>query len=283
MSRACSRRRVLYRQCRRFLSPAAQNFWDEREQEIEDGLGNAGKFERYLGLLRRFVFPLLHSRLEFTELLQPKSPDERQRFYEQRWNTYRWRFLMRIFLSRTVMSRLGRDTRHFRYADESISRHLLERARWALVELDPAINPYLHWILNGRHGTSLPLWLQEDSFSAIRNHLDKIEVRHQSLDSFLRELPDRHVNRFNLSDVFEYMSETETAAVFSEIARSAQDGARILYWNMLVPRESPESLRYAFRRADAEALALHRLDRAFFYRSLRIEKAACEAGEYHDI
>src|SRR5574342_116188 len=45
-----TRRHVLYGRCRRHLAHETQVFWDSRPHAIHQGIGTAGKFERYLAL-----------------------------------------------------------------------------------------------------------------------------------------------------------------------------------------------------------------------------------------
>src|SRR5205823_11020628 len=95
--------------------------------------------------------------------------------YERQWNTWRWRLLFRVFFSRFVMGRFGRDPSFFSYVEGSVSDRILERARYAVTELDPAANPYLQWIMTGRHTTALPFALRPENFEAIRANLDRLE------------------------------------------------------------------------------------------------------------
>ena len=139
---------------------ATREFWDRRRAAIEHGIGSLGKFERYFALFRNRVLPLVHNRPTVLELLEPRTPEERRRFYEQRWDTWRWRLLFRMFFSRTVMGRLGRDPEFFRYVDIDVAASILDRTRHALSVLDPAENPYVHWILTGTHGDALPCALR---------------------------------------------------------------------------------------------------------------------------
>ena len=45
------------------------------------------------------------------------------------------------------------------------------------VDLDPADNPYLHWILKGDHGAALPLAWRAEHFDTIRDRLDRLDIR----------------------------------------------------------------------------------------------------------
>jgi S-adenosylmethionine-diacylglycerol 3-amino-3-carboxypropyl transferase len=271
-SRPSARRRDLYARCRPLLGQDAAAFWDAHGAEIDYGIGGAGKFERYFALFRDRVLPLVHSRREILQLLEPRDRTGRERFYEEVWNNLRWRVLFRVFFSRFVMGRLGRDTSFFRYVEGSVADRILARTRYALVELDPVQNPYLHWILAGTHGEALPFALRAENFDAIRSNIDRISWHAVPLEAFVDELGDAAVDGFNLSDIFEYMSEANTAALLARLARAARPGARLAYWNMLAPRRRPEALAgvLASRRDLSEPL--FRADKAFFYSDFVVEE-----------
>jgi len=234
-----ARRHQLYRRVRSSLSSFARSFWDARPAVIEHGLSDAGKFEGYFSLFRRFVLPLVHSQKKIDALFVTRTPEERRRFYEERWNNWRWRALFRLFFSRFVMGRLGRDPRFFRYVEGSVASRVLARTRHALVDLDPSANPYLHWIVFGRFADRLPHVWREENFAAIRRNLDRLELRVESVEAFFARAEDRSIDRFNMSDIFEYISEGASDAVFEHIARCARAGARVAYWNMMAPRSRP--------------------------------------------
>jgi S-adenosylmethionine-diacylglycerol 3-amino-3-carboxypropyl transferase len=56
------------------------------------------------------------------------------------------------------------------------------------------------------------------------------------------------------------------------IVRSSRPGARLAYWNMLVPRRRPEAMAARLRPLDELAAQLHVRDRAFFYSAFRVEQ-----------
>jgi S-adenosylmethionine-diacylglycerol 3-amino-3-carboxypropyl transferase len=271
-SRPSGRRPELYARCRPIMAPRARAFWDARPADIRRGIGGAGKFENYFALFRRLVLPLVHRRATVREVLRPKTADERRRFYDTRWNTWRWRLLFRIFFSRTVMARLGRDPECFRYVTTPVADAVLERTRHALTELDPSANPYVHWILTGTHGESLPCALRPEHFETIRANLDRLEWYRVSLEEFIERSRGRQFDRFNLSDVFEYMSLGHYQQLLGAIHRHSRSGARLVYWNMLVPRRRPEHLVDRLRSLDDLADTLHASDRAFFYGAIRVEE-----------
>ena len=54
------------------------------------------------------VLPLVHSRPMVERLLQGGTRPEREEFYHNKWDTWRWQLMFRIFFSRFVMGRMGR-------------------------------------------------------------------------------------------------------------------------------------------------------------------------------
>ena len=267
-------REGLYRRCHRLLSERARKFWDAHPEEIARGIGGAGKFERYFALFRNRVLPLVHRRARVERLLAGGSREERLGFYEREWNTWRWRLLFQVFFSRLVMGRMGRDPSFFKYVEGSVAQRILQRTRHALTELDPAENPYAQWILTGRHTTALPFALRPENFETIRKHLDRLEWRCQSIEQFLETFDNALIDGFNLSDIFEYMSQENYHHLLEKLVRSGRRGARLVYWNMLAERRRPDSMSAVLRPLSELACRLHAQDKAFFYNALVVEEIA---------
>jgi S-adenosylmethionine-diacylglycerol 3-amino-3-carboxypropyl transferase len=271
-SRPSSRRDELYRRCRSGLSVEVRAFWDSRAAEVAAGIGGAGKFERYFRLFRTRVLPLVHSRGRIERLLRGGPRPDREEFYVREWDNWRWRLLFRVFFSRFLMGRLGRDPEFFKYVEGSVAERILQRARYAVTALDPAANPYLQWILTGRHQTALPLALRPEHFETIRSSLDRLEWHCRSLEDFLQTHEFGLIDRFNLSDIFEYMSPGNTERVLEKVIAAGRPGGRLAYWNTLVPRSRPESLAERLQPLTELAERLHREDKAFFYARFVVEE-----------
>lgn len=268
----CDRRADLYQRLRDDLDPQARAFWDARPESIRLGVGKAGKFEHYFSLFCNRALPLVHSRSDVQKLLAPKSRDERIGFYERRWNNLRWRMMFRIFFSRFLMGRMGRDPEFFRYVEGNVADRILQRTRYALTELDPATNPYVRWILEERHTpTSLPVALRRENFELIRSRLDRLSWRCASIEEALGK-EEQRFDCFNLSDIFEYMSQENYEQLLRTILSHANRGARLAYWNMLAPRSRPESLAAQLKPLKEVADRLFAQDKAFFYSAFVVEE-----------
>ena len=270
-SRPSVQRPKLYRECRGGLPERAREFWDAHPGLIAQGIGAAGKFERYFKTFRERVVPWVHSRARVSELFEARGLANQKIFYAHTWNTWRWRLLFRIFFSRFVMGRLGRDPRFFDYVEGSVADRILSRAEHALTGLSPAKNPYLYWIFYGTHNAALPFALREENFESIRANLDHLELRQASIEEVVEE-SSTGFDSFNLSDIFEYMSEVAYHALLAKLVDCAKPGARLAYWNMLAPRARPESMAGKLKPRTDLAERLHREDKAFFYSRFVLEE-----------
>ena len=270
-ARPADDRQRLYTRCRPDLPTPVQQFWDARPDLINCGIGSAGKFERYFTLFRTRILPFIHTRKRVDQLLAGGSREARHAFYTSTWNSLRWRLMFNLFFSRFVMGRFGRDPAFFQYVQGSVSQRILQRARHALTELNPADNPYLQWILTGRYTTALPHALRPENFEPIRRNLDRLHVHHGSIEQYLAGQPDERIDRFNLSDIFEYMSEDNHATLLKLMVSRAKPGATLAYWNMLVPRSRPAQLASQLSENLALGDRLLLQDKAFFYSRLVVE------------
>lgn len=262
---------ALYQKCLPLLDEATRDYWGHFQEHIAEGFGRVGKFESYFTLFRDKLLPLVHSKTTIAALLQSRSRDERETFYQSTWNTWRWRLLFKFFFSRFVMGRLGRDPAFFKYVEGSVADRILSRTKHALVELDPSNNPYLHWILTARYGSTLPHALREENFQTIRDRIHRIHIDPRPLESLLDDA-QQPFDAYNLSDIFEYMSEENTAEVLQTIHRHSSKGARLAYWNMLAPRSRPASMSADLNPLDDLAAQLFIQDKAFFYSAFVVEE-----------
>lgn len=220
----------------RVLSPSCLNYFDQREEVVAAGVIHCGKLEGYFRIFSRFLLPLLHRPDTIDGLLQERSEASRSVFYERKWNTPLYQLASRLFFSRAVAALLGRERSFFKEAEDSFSRFIAKAVETHLKSGAAEGNAYLCYILKGCYGKVLPNYLRPENYAVIASNLDKISLRQGGLQDVLSSLEEDSVDAFNLSDVFEYMSKEDCAAVAGELLRVGRKGARLIYWNMLVDR-----------------------------------------------
>jgi S-adenosylmethionine-diacylglycerol 3-amino-3-carboxypropyl transferase len=172
------------------------------------------------------------------------------------------------------MGHFGRDPRFFDYVEGEVANPIFARTVHALVDLDPARNPYLQWAACGRFLRVLPHVWREENFAAIRACIDRLEIKLESVESYLAGAANQSIDRFNLSDIFEYISQTGSERLFQDIARCGRPGGRLAYWNMQAARRCPPALAGRVRTLEDLSRRLYRDTTTFFYSAFYVEELA---------
>jgi S-adenosylmethionine-diacylglycerol 3-amino-3-carboxypropyl transferase len=255
------------------LSPAGRAFWEARPEAIRTGIIHAGKFENYFQMFRTRILPLIHSRKTVETLLEERDDHARRRFYDDVWDNWRWRLLFRLFFSRTVMGRMGRDPEFFRYVEGSVAGRIRTRAEHALAVLPAHSNPYLEYILTGNFRRALPAYLRPEAYAPIRANLDRLTLYHGPIQEAAKACGGGF-DGFNLSDIFEYLPPELCRTIYGNLLETARPGARLAYWNMLVPRRFSATPEFSGRVRHLNDLSrsLFLQDKAFFYSAFIVEE-----------
>ncbi len=259
---------------RKELRDEVREYFDTKEKQLAGGIIHAGRFQKYLSIFRTALLPLIHNRAVVEELMTIGDRDAREAYYDRVFNNWRWRKLFTVFFGRAVMARLGRDPAFFNYVDkQNIGENFLERGRWAVVETSPHHNHFLQYALLGRYPDMErgPLYLRESNFQALRERTQDIKIVRGDLESYLSTLAPGALSALYLSDLFEWVSPEHHETMLRAIVRVARPEARMVYWNLLVPRSRPPALAELIDVHEAEAQALHARDLAFVYGSFHVE------------
>ena len=280
----------IYDRIKENLDKEVKEYWDFNKEAIEKGIIHTGKFEKFFKIFREKILPFVHSKKRIEKLLEKKSRQERIEYYDKYWNNFRWKLMFKLFFSKYIVGKLGRDKEFFRYAEKNISEEMKERSRYALCEQNPYENPYINYILTGNYRKDcLPYFLRKENFDKIRKNLHKVEILKSSVEEYLDQI-DFKIDKFNLSDIFEYMSAENYSKLMGKIYDNAENNALLAYWNLIVERNS-EKLDY--KKTDSEIAVtgketnvngkkyermkeldrkLHEKDMTFFYTDFVVEK-----------
>ena len=270
----------IYDKIRENLDKEVKKYWDFNKEAIKNGIIHIGKFEKFFKIFREKILPFVHNKKRIEKLLEKKSRQERIEYYDRHWNNFRWKLMFKLFFSKYIVGKLGRDKEFFRYAEKNISEEMKERSRYALCELDSYENPYIYYIMTGNYRLDcLPYFLREENFENIKKNLHKLEIVQNSVEEYLDGI-DFKINKFNLSDIFEYMSLENYKKLMKKIYDNADNNAILAYWNLIVERnssklesvEEKENIKNNFQRLEGFDKRLHEKDKTFFYTDFVVEK-----------
>lgn len=264
----------LFKKIKNSLSTESKLWWETRPFLIKRGVIHVGRFERFLNSFQRLLLPLIHSRNTIAKFLDITDLNEQKIFYKNSWDTKRWRFLFKIFSSQPILKIFARQRGAFRYTNApSVGNIYFERFKNNFQTIPIKDNYFMHYCLKGHYNlTSLPPYLGEQGYSFIRNNQLPLDIITIGILNYLKSIPDNYFSKFNLSDIFEFLSEEENNNLWSEIVRTAKCDATIVYWNNLVSRSYPNYLSRNIFDDREIAGRLNKVDRAFFYGSFHINK-----------
>lgn len=267
----CNNRVELYDKIKNNLSENARQYFDNNKEVLNQGIIHVGKFENYFHIFAKKVLPLIHSKKIRDELLKDKTRQERIDFYNKKWDNLRWKLLFRIFFSRTVMGKLGRDKAFFRYVNVNVAEHILKRTKFAFTELNTSENSYLYYIFNGKFDKALPFAYRKENFNKIKENIDKIILLPESIETFIDRDEVDYISKYNLSDIFEYMSDEQMCKIVEKIFTKSHSGTKIAYWNMLANKQASkyfDNLEFKEKKSKE----LFEKDKAFFYSKFILEE-----------
>jgi len=231
-----NKRGVIFENLSPKLPPACRAFFTENIELIEKGIIHQGKLEKYFQLFAARILPLIHSQAEIQKLFTSKSVEAQTAYYHKVWNNWRWKAFFRIFFSKGVMGLLGREKAKMKYVSGKVGKQIFATAEKHLKSKGCQRNYLLKYILSGGYYNERPPYAYAESFKQAKLWLQQNEIVYaeSNLEEWLSQ--GEKYNRFNLSNIFEYMSQEEFESNIRAIEKSSIIGTKICFWNLMVPR-----------------------------------------------
>lgn len=267
-----TRRTALFEKVSRNMPATTKAWWLRHLDLVRRGAVHCGRFERFTAWFARSLLPLVHSTKTISRLLSCRTVDEQKILYRGEWDSRRWRFFFGLASNRLMLKRYARQRGMFTYAGEGtvadVYRQRLER-HLASVPLQG--NFFLRYSLTGTYGDALPPYLAEMGYTGLRSVPGpSLAITTNDLLSYLHSVPADTFSKFNLSDIFEALSPSDSDALWEEIFRTAKHDAVVAYWNNLVQRSYPTHLSSRILTDDEQVAKLRAKDRVFFYDSFHV-------------
>ena len=275
----------------RFLSAnvdeTTRTYWNGRKF----GRRRVTVFDRNIyktGLLGRFIgaahlLARLHG-VDLTEMTRSRSLREQRQFFDEkiaplfekpvvRWITSRKSSLFGLGIPPQQYDELASLA-----ADHSIApvlRHRLEKLACHF----PMRDNYFAWQAFGRRYAPegegpLPTYLRPEHYETSRANVDRVSVHHASFTELLTAEPAASRDRYILLDAQDWMTDQQLNDLWSEITRTARDGARVIFRtaaekSIVEGRLSP-AIRDQWVYLEERSRALTALDRSAIYGGFHI-------------
>jgi S-adenosylmethionine-diacylglycerol 3-amino-3-carboxypropyl transferase len=265
-----SSREKLFSGLKKELSDAARKYWEIHLNQIRKGIVSQGKFENYFHFFSNRILPWIHSDKTISRLFELKSETEQKEFYQKHWNTWRWKLLFKIFFSKYIMGKYGRDPEFLKEVKLSVSDYIFQKAESHLQTMQAQQNFILRYNLTGNFGSLLPHYLQPENLKKIKANIHKLQL----MEGYAE---DAHAvfGKFqcmNLSDIFEYMNKDVFRKTAKQLVEATDSGGRLAYWNLMVPRKISEAVKDKSYYKEELSTTLSLKDKGFFYNRFIIDE-----------
>jgi S-adenosylmethionine-diacylglycerol 3-amino-3-carboxypropyl transferase len=224
-----------------YLDQATRNYWEggikgfERIRMFEKGFYKFGLLGKLIGMIH--LSAKLY-RVKLDEILKQPSVEAQGKWFDEN--------VAKIFDSRLVKKIMGSPfalynlgippSQHSSLCEDrpsNMAQVLKERAR-KLATVDSINNNYFAYQAYGRgydhtNPTNKPLYLQEHYFDLIRKNIDHLSIEQNNVLDALKRMPANSVDAVVLLDAQDWMSPEEISTLWTEITRTANPAARIIF------------------------------------------------------
>jgi len=260
-----------YTYLRPHLDETTRKYWDSRDRLMRRRIGYFGSNVYRHGLLGGFIgaghlLARMHG-ANPRRLLAAKCREEQRRIFERELAPlFRKRHIRWLLDRPSALFGLGIPPSQFtalKGGEASMADVLLARLERLACDFDLADN-YFAWQAFGRRYASggsgpLPPYLQRENFEALRSRADNMSVVHASMTEHLAGLPAASLDAYVLLDAQDWMTDEQLSALWSEIARTARPGARVIFRTAgeetILPGRVPDDIlaRFDYDRETCQA------------------------------
>jgi S-adenosylmethionine-diacylglycerol 3-amino-3-carboxypropyl transferase len=253
-----------------YLSEETKHYWEVNFSLIESGLIHQGKFEKYFQLFCKKILPWIHTKKTINELFKPKSEDEQLTFYNKHWNTWRWRLLFKIFFSKRVMGKYGRDPEFLKQVDVKVSDYIFKKAEQQLQSIAAQRNFILQYNLTSSFGENYPHYLRKENYDIVKQNIHRLKIHKGYAEEAIASYGK--FDYMNLSNIFEYLDKKTFKTVADALVNGSNGNAKLAYWNLMVPRKIAELFPKTVINQKDISQKLTQQDKGFFYSQFIIDE-----------
>jgi S-adenosylmethionine-diacylglycerol 3-amino-3-carboxypropyl transferase len=259
---------------RSHLSPGSQEFWDKNLWMAARGLYQFGRMGLFCRILRRFFLLLGIQQRHIEGFFELRSLEEQADWYRRFAAPKLWgRWSRRFVMFRPLLYLPGVHPQQYRLVNgrHDMYAFVKERVEYALTQVPIYDNYFLSQAVTGRfRGQRVPPYLLPENFATLRRNLERVLVVNGWLGPFLDTQPAGSISKFNLLDIFDWMTPEMFEVTFKSVLRAAAPGATLIYRSGSYHLDPPPSILEHVERHDELARRLFARDRSATYGSFYV-------------
>lgn len=222
------------------LDQASRAYWESRDFTGRKRIGGFSRGFYRFGLLGTFIgtahwIARLHG-IDPREVLKATGKEQQRDHFEKHFVPLFEKPLIRWMTSQPA-SLFGLGIPPAQYDKLAGTRRMADVLRERLERLTCDFDfrdNYFAWQAFSRGydpapDASLPPYLQEANYEALRKRAGRIEIRQDNMTDYLARQEAQSIDSYLLLDAQDWMTDQQLGALWSQICRTARTGARVLF------------------------------------------------------
>lgn len=263
------------------LDPTSRRYWEKRKltgrrriSAFEKNFYRTGALGFFIGMGHKVA--RLYG-VDPADIMKAEGENEQRRFFEEalkpifdkklvRWSTSMKSSLFALGIPPAQYDALVGD-------EDDMARVLSNRLEKLACDFRLKDN-YFAWQAFARRypqpgEAALPLYLQEEGYTAIRANIGRAKIHHRNIVELLKTKPAGGVDRFILLDAQDWMSDAQLNELWAEVTRTASPMARVIFRTAagptLLPGRVDDFVLGQWDYREQESLQFGRRDRSAIY------------------
>ncbi|MCK4795993.1 MAG: DUF3419 family protein, partial [Spirochaetes bacterium] len=211
-----------------YLDIETKTFFLKNKSIVIKGIQNCGKLEKYL----KFYIKLfrIFFKIDFLNAYKSiKSIKNQIDIYNKNINENLLIFINNLVINKFILC-LVKGIRSFKYVkNENFAKNLLEKFKTLFFNKSIKDNYFLSSFFLSAYiyPDALPPYLQKNNYNKLKNMVKKINIIDSGLLEYIKQIPKNSIDKFNLSNIFEWISENEFEEYLEHIYRISNNNARL--------------------------------------------------------
>jgi S-adenosylmethionine-diacylglycerol 3-amino-3-carboxypropyl transferase len=165
-----------------------------------------------------------------------------------------------------------RPPEYFKYIQKiSYSGKQRKKIEEILTTIPIRDNYFASLILLGKYinENTYPPYLKRKSFKILKERVNRIQLKTTHFKDIIRKLPDNSITKFNLSNIFDWVDDSDFRNYLNEITRVGMNKSRFFYYVTRKDRSIPDNIP-GLNSEKNLAIQLLKKDRTMLYNDFEI-------------
>jgi len=203
------------------------------------------------------------------QLFECISVEEQKKLWKEHWDDSFWKSFIKIISARIAWKYFFCDPGFYEYVPNnfSIEKYIKQRFSSASENFLFSQSPFIHLLFRSKFDLEgpLPLHLQKENYSILKEHSSNIQILTSSLSNLFHSTKHTLFDAFSLSDFSSYVNQSEYKIIWEVILNQSSQNARVCERQFLVKRGIPVCDFHSTERDFILEKELEKSDSSIFY------------------